>query len=221
MLLFKLGNSNPISSETESELSELLDDMQQTNSILRRLISEARAGSQLPVTDELLHVSNHLLGARLRLQSAIVQRGTAELARHELASKKAETRPESKPPGRVGWKKRRLALAAVLLIAFGGLMLRAYNVSSTAAIERRDKEVQILNVKELPGSELLVNARLNRELLVAVVSSAWAESPDDKKREELEALLRYVKPKGIKMVMLVDSSGAQKGSASDSHLSLE
>lgn len=221
LLLFKLGNSSPISSETESELSELLDDMQQTNLILRRLISEARAGSQLPVTDELLHVSNHLLGARLRLQSAIVQRGTAELARNELASKKAETRPESKPPSRVVRKKLQLAVAAVLLIVFAGFMLRAYSVRSTAAIEHRDKEVQILNVKELPGSELLVNARLNRELLVAVVSSAWAESPDDKKREELEALLRYGKPKGIEMVMLVDSSGAQKGSASDSHLSLE
>ena len=221
LLLFKLGNDNPISAETETEFSELLEDMQKTDSILRRLISEARAASQLPVIDQLLHVSNHLLGARLRLQSAIVQRGAGELARQGLANKKAETRHESKLPIRVVRKKQMLAVAAVLLIAFAGLTLRAFNVRSTAAVERRDKEVQILNVKELPGSELLVNARQRHGLLVAVVSSAWAQSPDDKKREELEALLRYGKPIGIETVMLVDSSGAQKGSASDSHLSLE
>ena len=222
LLLFKLGNDNPISAETETELSGLLEDMQQTDSILRRLISEARAGSQLPVIDELLHVSNHLLGARLRLQSAIVQRGADQLARQELANKQAETGLESALATRTVRKKRLLAVAAaVVLITFAGLTLRAFNVRSTEAVAHRDKEVQMLNVKELPGSELLVNARLKRQLLVAVVSSAWAKSPDDRKREELEALLRYGKPIGIETVMLVDSSGAQKGSASDSHLSLE
>ena len=221
LLLFKFGNDNPISAETETELSELLEDMQQTASVLRRLLAEARAGVQVPVIDQLLHVSNHLLGARLRLQSAIVQRGADQLARQELANKNAETGLESKPI-RGARKKRLLAVAAaVVLIAFAGLVLRAFNVRSNAAVAQRDKEVQMLNVKELPGSELLVNARLRRQLLVAVVSSAWAKSPDDKKREELEALLRYGKPIGIETVMLVDSSGAQKGSASDSHLSLE
>jgi hypothetical protein len=221
LLRFKLSNNNPISPETESELSELLEDMQRTDLILRRLISEAREGIQVLVTDELLHVSNHLLGARLRLESAIVQRGTAELARHEFANKKPETNREFEPPSHVGSRKRQIAIAAVLLLAVAVLMVRAYNVRSTVAIEHRDKDVQILNVNELPGSELLVNARLKRELLVAVVSGAWLNSPDDKKREELAALLRYGKPKGIEMVMLVDSSGAQKGSVSDSHLTLE
>lgn len=221
LLRFKLSNNNPISPETESELSELLEDMQRTDLILRRLISEAREGTQVLVTDELLHVSNHLLGARLRLQSAIVQRGTAELARHEFANKKPETNREFESPSHIGSRKRQFAIAAVLLLAVAVLMVRAYNVSSTVAIEHRDKDVQILNVKELPGPELLVNARLKRELLVAVVSGAWLNSPDDKKREELAALLRYGKPKGIEMVMLVDSSGAQKGSVSDSHLTLE
>ena len=79
----------------------------------------------------------------------------------------------------------------------------------------------MLNVKDLPGPELLVNARMKSQLLVAVVSSGWAKSPDDKKREELQALLQYGKPLGVEMVMLVDSSGTQQGSASDSHLSLE
>jgi len=221
LLLFKLGNDNPISTDTESELSQLLEDMQQTDSILRRLISEARASSQLPVIDQLLHVSNHLLGARLRLQSAIVRLGAGELARQELANKKAEVRQEPKAPIRIVRKKRLVAVAAVLLIAFAGLTLRAFSVRSSEAEARRDKDVQMLNVKELPGQELLVNARVKSQLLVAVVSSAWDNSPDDKKREELAALLRYGKPMGVDMVMLVDSSGTQKGSVSDRHLSLE
>ena len=221
LLRFKLSNDNPISAETETELSALLEEMQQTASILRRLISEARASSQLPVVDQLLHVSNHLLGARLRLQSAIVQLGAGELARQDLANKKAEIRPESKLPFRVKRKKQLLAVAAVLLIAFAGFVVRAFHERSAAAVAHRDKDVQMLDVKELPGPELLVNARLKSPLLVAVVSTAWANSPDDKKREELEALLRFGKPIGVDTVMLVDSSGAQQGSVSASHLSLE
>jgi len=221
LLLFKLANNNLISAETETQLSELLEEMQQTDSILRRLISDARAGSDPALIDQLLHISNHLLGARLGLHSAIVQRGAGELARQEVAHKKAEIRPEPKHTIRAVWNKRLLAVAAMVLIAFAGLTLRALTTRSTTAAAHRDKEVQILNVKDLPGSELLADARLRREILVAVVSSAWAKSSDDKKREELEALRQYGKPIGVDTVMLVDSSGAQKGSASDLHFSLE
>jgi hypothetical protein len=99
--------------------------------------------------------------------------------------------------------------------------LRAYNNRSTAAIGRRDNEVQILNVQDLPGSEMLINARTRRELLVGVVSRKWAMATDQEKTEELQALLRFGKPIGVQTVMLVDSKGTQMGSASDVHLSLD
>jgi hypothetical protein len=102
-----------------------------------------------------------------------------------------------------------------------GLVFKAFNDRSNAAISRRDKEVQMLNVKDLPGSEMLINARTRRDLLVGVVSKKWETASDQEKTDELKALLRFGKPMGVSTVMLVDSSGSQMGSASDSHLTLQ
>ena len=215
-------NDNQIDESTEAELSEKMPKMQQTDSDLRLLISQARAGSQLRAVDQLLHISNHLLQARLKLQSVLVQRA-AELARQKLGTEEVEVQ-EQAPKLRVSSlrKNKALAVAAVvILMVCAGLVFRAFNDRSNAAISRRDKEVQMLNVKDLPGSEMLVNARTRRDLLVGVVSKKWETASDQEKTDELKALLRFGKPMGVLTVMLVDSSGSQMGSASESHLTLQ
>jgi len=199
-----------------------MEKMQETDSVLRALISDARAGSQLHAVDQLLHISNHLLQARLSLQSVLVQQA-AELARQKLSPKEVEFQ-EQAPKLRVSSlrKNKALAVAAVvILMVCAGLVFRAFNDRSNAAISRRDKEVQMLNVKDLPGSEMLVNARTRRDLLVGVVSKKWETASDQEKTDELKALLRFGKPMGVLTVMLVDSSGSQMGSASESHLTLQ
>ena len=214
-------NDNQIDESTEAELSEKMPKMQQTDSDLRLLISEARAGSQLRAVDQLLHISNHLLQARLKLQSVLVQRA-AELARQKLGTEEVEVQEQA--PKRVSSlrKNKALAVAAVvILMVCAGLVLKALNDRSNAAVSRRDKEVQMLNVKDLPGSEMLVNARTRRDLLVGVVSKKWETASDQEKTDELKALLRFGKPMGVLTVMLVDSSGSQMGSASESHLTLQ
>ena len=215
-------NENQIDEGTEAELSEIMEKMQETDSVLRALISDARAGSQLHAVDQLLHISNHLLQARLSLQSVLVQQA-AELARQKLSPKEVEFQ-EQAPKLRVSSlrKNKALAVAAVvILMVCAGLVFRAFNDRSNAAISRRDKEVQMLNVKDLPGSEMLVNARTRRDLLVGVVSKKWETASDQEKTDELKALLRFGKPMGVLTVMLVDSSGSQMGSASESHLTLQ
>ena len=215
-------NENQIDEGTEAELSEIMEKMQETDSVLRALISDARAGSQLHAVDQLLHISNHLLQARLSLQSVLVQRA-AELARQKLGTEGVEVQ-EQAPKLRVSSlrKNKALAVAAVvILMVCAGLVFRAFNDRSNAAISRRDKEVQMLNVKDLPGSEMLVNARTRRDLLVGVVSKKWETASDQEKTDELKALLRFGKPMGVLTVMLVDSSGSQMGSASESHLTLQ
>jgi len=214
-------NDNQIDESTEAELSEKMPKMQQTDSDLRLLISQARAGSQLRAVDQLLHISNHLLQARLKLQSVLVQRA-AELARQKLGTEEVEVREQA--PKRVSSlrKNKALAVAAVvILMVCAGLVFKALNDRSNAAVSRRDKEVQMLNVKDLPGSEMLVNARTRRDLLVGVVSKKWETASDQEKTDELKALLRFGKPMGVLTVMLVDSSGSQMGSASESHLTLQ
>jgi len=214
-------NDNQIDESTEAELSEKMPKMQQTDSDLRLLISQARAGSQLRAVDQLLHISNHLLQARLKLQSVLVQRA-AELARQKLGTEEVEVQEQA--PKRVSSLRRNKALAVaavVILMVCAGLVFKALNDRSNAAVSRRDKEVQMLNVKDLPGSEMLVNARTRRDLLVGVVSKKWETASDQEKTDELKALLRFGKPMGVLTVMLVDSSGSQMGSASESHLTLQ
>jgi hypothetical protein len=221
LVFSKLALDDPITAETETELAALLEEMQQTDSTLRRLIAEARASSQLPLVDQLLHISNHLLGARLSLQSALVERGAEELARQEeLAREKAEAARAPKKAGINWWGIGRYAAAAVVLIVCAVLTMRALTLKSTAH-EQRDKEVKILDVKDMPGSEVLVGARLKQKIMVVIVSPAWVRWPDEQKRDELKALLQYGEPLGVDTVMLVDSGGAQRGSVSDSHLTLD
>ena len=215
-------NENQIDEKTEAELSENMPKMQQTDSDLRLLISQARAGSQLRAVDQLLHISNHLLQARLKLQSVLVQRA-AELARQKLVTEEVEVQKKA-PKLRFSSlrKNKALAVAAVVILMLcAGLVFKAFNDRSNAAVSRRDKEVQMLNVKDLPGSEMLVNARTRRDLLVGVVSKKWEMASEQEKTEELKALLRFGKPIGVSTVLLVDSNGGQMGSASESHLTLQ
>jgi len=96
----------------------------------------------------------------------------------------------------------------------------ALTLRSTAS-EERDKEVQILEVKEMPGASVIVGARQRHQLMVVIVSDAWAKWPDDQKREQLDALHHYGEPLGADTVVLVDSGGAQRGSATNSGVSLD
>ena len=220
MLRSKLFKDGVISSEKESELYQLLEETQQVGSSLRELISKFRELGEPGQVDKLLHISNHLLGARLRLQSAMVRGGTVELARQELAQKKLNTPPKHNRVVRPYRARGRLAIAAVLLVALATLTIYSFTLGN-GVDEKRDREVRILNHRELPGAELLAAARVRHELLIGIVSSTWETATDDRKREELKALLRYGAPQGIETVMLLDSTGSQKASASNSHLVVE
>ena len=223
LLRFKLGSDNQIDDLTEAELSDLMSKMQQTDSVLRVLISHARAASQLSAVDRLLHISNHLLQARLKLQSVLVERA-AELTRQKLSSEEIEVQEHAPKPTLSSLRKKKafaVAAAVIIIMVCAGVVFKAFNDRSNAAISRRDKEVQMLNVNDLPRSEMLVNARTRRELLVGVVSKKWEMATEQEKTEELQALLRFGKPIGVSTILLVDSSGNQMGSASESHLTLQ
>jgi hypothetical protein len=220
LLVTKLAFDDPITAGTEAELAELLELMQQTDSTLRRLITEARAASQLALVDQLLHISNHLLGSRLSMQSAIVARSAAELARQEeLANLKIEL--EAEPRRVIQWGKMvKIAAVVLVMIACAYLTMRALTMPNVAA-EGRSKDVDVLDVKALPGAEVLTGARLKRPVLVVIVGPSWNGWGDGQKREELKALLKFGQPLGVNTVMVVDSTGAQRGSANESNVNLD
>jgi hypothetical protein len=89
------------------------------------------------------------------------------------------------------------------------------------AAEARSKDVDVIDVKALPGAEVLIGARLKRPVLVVIVSPSWNGWPDGQRRDELKALLKFGQQLGVNTVMLVDSSGAQRGSANESSVNLD
>ena len=199
--------------------------MQTAGKDLRKLMGEALARKKRESADAWLYVSNHLLEAQLRLQSAIVRRGAGEFARAEAARAarasvtKIKARPTAKrlPVSR----SRKLLIAAAILVAVVSLALRMVVQQMGAGVDRRDKEVRVLDRNELPGSDLLADARMRRNLMIGIVSDSWKLLAEDEKRKELEALLRYGADKGINTVMLLDKSGQPVGSASPQQISTE
>lgn len=225
MVRLGLAGEGALGSNIEAELAELMEEMQQSGSRVRGLMSEAAAVGDNATAERLLYVSNHLLESRLRVQSAIVRRSAGELARSQQARAAAARSASNVVPiekGRAPKVKRRMikliAAAAVLILTiFLGLPL-AMRGDDTKV--ERDKNVRLLDRTQLPGGDLLSDARLRRDVLIAIVSEAWKKQPDEKKRESLAALLRYGSDNGARTVMLLDKQGMPVGNASGQQVDL-
>ncbi|MBV9210794.1 MAG: hypothetical protein JOZ52_09210 [Acidobacteria bacterium] len=236
MLCFELtaqGDSLP--SHLETRLAGLFGEMQTVEGNLREQMSAASGNHARK--DALLYVSNHLLGARLRLQSAIVRRSASELARREAARAAAaasaaarlaaESSNNTPPPVKAQLfsfnfshpRTRKLLVAAALIIAVAGI---AAALVRRANVERPlDADVRQLNTAELPGSEMLASARLRRDTLVCIVRGTWKLLPEDVKRRELESLSNYSKDKGLASVVLFDEQGMVAGSVDQGQITVE
>ncbi|MBV9958478.1 MAG: hypothetical protein JO360_08660, partial [Acidobacteria bacterium] len=177
LLCFELtAQGDALPSQLETRLAGLFGEMQAAEGNLREIMSAAPGHTARK--DAMLYVSNHLLGARLRLQSAIVRRSASELARREaaraaaaaaaarLATVSSAAPVEESAFGFSHPRTRKLLVAAVIIIALAGLaatLMRRTNVE-----QRLDPDVHALNPTELPGSEMLASARQRRDTLVCI-----------------------------------------------------
>jgi hypothetical protein len=227
MLCFELtAQGDALPSHLEPRLAGLFGEMQAVEGNLREIMSAAPGHSARK--DALLYVSNHLLGARLRLQSAIVRRSASELARREAvraAASSSRLAADSTPPAKAqsftffSHRTRKLLVAAVIIIAVASLtavLVRSANVEQTLTTD-----VRVLNPAELPGAEMLASARLRRDTLVCIVRGMWKHLPEDVKRRELESLSSYGKEKGLSSVVLFDEQGMAAGSADQGQITVE
>jgi hypothetical protein len=226
MLCFDLtAQGDALPSHLESRLAGLFGEMQAVEGNLREIMSAASGHNARK--DALLYVSNHLLGARLRLQSAIVRRSASELARREaMRAAAARLATDSPPPAKSRTftsssrsRTIKLLVAAVLIIAIAGFaaaLVRRAGVEQTL-----DPDVGVLNPAALPGAEMLATARTRRDTLVCIVRGTWKHLPEDVKRRELEALSSYGKEKGLNSVILFDEKGMAAGSADQGQVTIE
>lgn len=222
MLRLEVVAAQALNSDFETRLARLFEEMQAVEGALREMMSTATSHDAR--RDALLYVSNHLLGARLRLQSAIVRRSSAELARQEAARQAARV-PKAISPKRLfsllpdRQRAQKLAVAALIIIALATLASTLLRRNSSRG--ERDPEVRVLNRNEVPGGEMLADIRMRRELLIGVVRNTWKHLPEDVKKQELESLLRYGKDKGIRIVALFDEQGMPTGNATEGQITIE
>lgn len=225
MLCFELAaQGDALPSHLESRLAGLFSEMQAVEGNLREMMSASSGHNARK--DAWLYVSNHLLGARLRLQSAIVRRSASELARREAArAAAARLAADSPSPAKSQTfassrgRTIKLLVAAVLIIAIAGFaaaLVRRANVEPTL-----DPDVRALNPAELPGAEMLASARTRRDTLVCIVRGTWKHLPEDVKRRELESLSSYGKEKGLNSVVLFDEQGMAAGSVDQGQITIE
>lgn len=148
LLRFKLATDGTLNADTEAQLTELIEEMQRGGENLRSLMSGARTatGQSSATTDALLCVSNQLLGARLRLQSALVRRSASELARQQQEAEAARVNPhQSAKKKRRGGRlrlvesrtRKLLAASIVLLLLAGAGLLFAPGGRAASGATRR------------------------------------------------------------------------------------
>jgi hypothetical protein len=225
-----LSTSDAIDSETERNLTDLLTEMQKLSSELQRLIKPNASNGASQEAEALLYVSNHLLKARLSLQTAIVRRSADEIAQQQEAARRkalrerefismAAVKPAAKPIRRAMVSKRLIAAAALMVFcAFG---VRFALTTNGASDIKRDPSVVVLNSAEMPDGAFLADARISSDTLIGVVTEQWNVLSEKEKREKLTAWVQYAKKYGATTVMLINESGEPKGSGSQEEITID
>jgi hypothetical protein len=218
-----LSATDAIDSETERNLTDLLTEMQKLSSELPRLMKPPASNGASKANEALLYVSNHLLKARLGLQTAIVRRSADEIAQQQEAARQkalrerefismAAGKPTAKPIRGATISKRLVAAAAMLVFcAFGARFALTTNGVSDI---KRDPSVVVLNSAEMADGALLSDARVTGDTLIGVVTDQWNVLSENEKRGKLAAWVQYAKKYGATNVMLINEIGEPKGGGS-------
>ncbi len=220
----ELGKGCEPGNDIEDRVDRLFSQMERSSDDVRDLIKETRHKDQNANYEALLQVYNHLMGARLRMQSAIVRRTASELSqtREEQGAPRipsvheetvAVAPPKESLTSRLGVNKWLLA-GAVLVIAMSLAFKFLY--FDKAEVPKDSASVVQLNRNELPGSELIAQAKLNGDLLLCEVNGSWNALSPEIRKEKLAALYEFAQAKGASLLMVVDAKGTTVGSANKS-----
>lgn len=178
---------------------------------LRAAVARAQAVSR-EAAAVLLDVSNRVLWARLRLESARARPRTPPRVAAPTRIARAVERVRENAPAikKAGWKLVKVAavLGAVAAVGFGLL-------GATSEVPPSDPEVQVVDVSALPGRQHVVQARRRPTILVVTAAPSWSRLAPEARREHLKALAAWAGPQGITTVMLVDAEGQPAGSVAD------
>ncbi len=221
----ELGKDCEPSDDIEVRVDRLFNQMERSSEEVRDLIKETRQKDQNANYEALLQVYNHLMGARLRMQSAIVRRTASELSQaqgseatqtvvptnyHEVVAVEV---PTESLASRLGVNKWLLVGAGIVMVSALAFKFLYFD---KAEVPKDGAAVVLLNRSELPGSELIRQAKLNGDLLLCEVNDSWVALPPAARKEKLQILYDFAQAKGASILMVIDSKGATVGSANKS-----
>ncbi len=225
LVRMELGKDCEPGDDIEDRVDRLFGQMERSSDEVRDLIKEARNKDQNANYEALLQVYNHLMGARLRMQSAIVRRTASELAQtqEEEPTQRISTAPAQEPKPKANSKETlssRLGVSkgviAAAIFVFALAVAYKFLYLDNAEVPKDGPSVVQLNRNEVPGNEVLSMVKLNGDLMLCEVNGAWVALSPNTRKEKLQAIYDFAETKGASIVMIIDAKGTTVGSANKS-----
>jgi hypothetical protein len=207
----ELMKNDKLTDETNTEISLILDQLQELSEHLRSRIEQLESD----VSHNLLYVSNQLLESRLKLERAIVRYSRQNLGISGVGEEMPEPSPVLAIPSFVTptFQVNPWLLAACLLVVF--LSFGAYfSVDLISARARVSHDLETVEIHRLPGTEYFTSAQRVRRSLYLTAGDSWKTLDDRKQREILGALLRFPGKIPIANVVITDAAGNEMATAS-------
>ncbi len=210
-----------LSNTTKDEVMRLLQKVRVFTEQLEELVEISDQTAQ----NRLLIVSNKLLETRLKLERNIVRFTNRHLGRGKLSGIETEVvtlKPIFQQPSfknRAKPRVNRWLAAATVLVALlcGGAFFFAEQMSGAIPAA---KDVEEINVAELPKGEHLQIAHRQNSTLFVSAKTSWAKLSDEEKRKNLADLLNYPAKTRLAAVIIIDPNGQPLGDISQDGINI-
>ncbi len=216
----------------QTEYNSLSTQMKEVCGILKIVAGGLQGENVEERSSQLSYIVDQLGESLTRLDTTIVKHGAEYADVLKLKEEREKIREEEdarralEKKIRDDAKRRReklqrkprtskLLVAATVLVWVmgGGAFAFNYFYPSTAA-PLPNQNVKTINPKELRGGENLTAVRLSNQLLLGIAGEEWAKLSEEKRKENLTALLQSTAAQGVKRIMILNEKNEPIGSAS-------
>jgi len=167
--------------------------------------------------ETLLYVSDHLLWARLRLETSLKR--SSKRPRQMALPRQRKVVAKAAPPVRGRRIDRRILMAGGVLAA--AIVAAAILARVSFDPVPVDTDVRTVNVRALPNPEVFEDARSYRDTLFVSAGKTWLLLRSDQRRLIVRALGVFAAERGLVSVSVIGPSGEPWGSFKDDQALLD
>ena len=211
LVCMRLDDESQPSAEYKSHVNLVAGMMLSLRTGLHRAIEAAPVEAR--DLEALLYVSDHLLWARLRLETSLKR--TSKRPRSLAAPRDRKEPPKPKPAPKPGSRARdRRTLMMAIGVAAGLTTLIAVT-AATMPRQAVDPDVRVLDVRLLPNAEVFEDVRAFEETLYVSAGRTWELLRPDQRRQIVRALGSFAAERRLVSVTVIGPSGESLGSFRD------